>query len=50
MSYKPEKMYESIGKAPNGEPFLSVKKARGYYEYSERPGMDSIAFILYDSI
>ena len=43
-----EIMYESKGKAPNGEPFLTVKKARGYYEYSERPGKDSITFILYD--
>lgn len=41
--------YESEGKAPNGEPFLTVKQARGYYEYSERPGKDSIAFVLYDS-
>lgn len=41
-------MYESEGKAPNGQPFLIVKKARDYYEYSERPGMDSIAFVLYD--
>ena len=42
-------MYQSEGKAPNGDPFLTVKRARGYYEYSERPGLDSIAFILYDS-
>lgn len=41
-------MYKSEGKAPNNDPFLTVKKARGYYEYSERPGYDSIAFILYD--
>ena len=41
--------YSSKGKAPNGEPFLRVKQARGYYEYSERPGYDSIAFILYDN-
>ena len=41
--------YSSEGKAPNGESFLTVKKARGYYEYSERPGKDSIAFILFDS-
>ena len=45
-----EIMYKSKGKAPNGDPFLVVKKARGYYEYSERPGKDSIAFILYDKI
>lgn len=46
--FKAEIMYESEGKAPNGDAFLTVKKARGYYEYSERPGMDSIAFILYN--
>jgi hypothetical protein len=45
---KPEIMYKSKGKAPNGDAFLTVKKARGYYEYSERPGKDSIAFVLYD--
>lgn len=43
-----EIVYESKGKAPNGDPFLRVKRARGYYEYSERPGKDSIGFILYD--
>jgi len=47
--YAPEIVYASEGKAPNGEPFLTVKRARGYYEYAERPGRDSIAFILYDS-
>lgn len=40
--------YKSQGVAPDGSPFLTVKQSRGYYEYSERPGMDSIAFILYD--
>lgn len=40
--------YQSIGKAPDGSPFLTVKQARGYYEYAERPGLDSIAFILWD--
>jgi hypothetical protein len=43
-----EIMYESNGKTPNGKPFLTVKKARGYYEYSERGGQDSIFFVLYD--
>jgi len=41
-------MYQSKGKSPNGEPFLTVKQARGYYEYAERAGKDSIGFILYD--
>jgi hypothetical protein len=41
-------MWESKGKAPNGDSFLTVKMARGYYCYSERPGKDSIGFILYD--
>lgn len=45
----PEIMYQSEGKAPNGDAFLTVKRARGYYEYSERPGKDSIAFVLYDT-
>lgn len=44
----PETMYESKGKTPNGKPFMSVKRARGYYEYAERGGQDSIFFILYD--
>jgi len=43
-----EVMYESKGCTPAGHPFLSVKKARGYYEYSERGGRDSIAFILFN--
>jgi hypothetical protein len=46
--YTPEIMYESNGKTPNGKPFLTVKKARNYYEYSERGGQDSIFFVLYD--
>jgi len=44
-----ETQYSSEGKSPNGEPFLTVKKSRGYYEYSQRPGYDSVTFILYDS-
>ena len=44
-----ETMYEPEGRAPNGEPFLTVKRVNGWYEYSERPGVDSIAFILHDN-
>jgi len=40
--------YESKGKTPAGDPFMSVKVARGYYEYAERGGQDSIFFILMD--
>ena len=32
----------------NGDPFFTIKKARGYYLYAQRVGVDSIAFILYD--
>lgn len=46
--HKAAVQYESKGKTPDGKPFLTVKKARGYYEYSERGGVDSIAFILFD--
>ncbi len=46
---KAEVMYQSEGKTPDGNPFMSVKKARGYYEYSERGGLDSIAFVLFDN-
>ena len=44
--YKAEIRYQSEGKTPAGDPFMTVKKARGYYEYAERGGVDSIAFIL----
>jgi len=47
--HQAEIVYESKGKTPMGDPFLTVKKARGYYEYAERGGVDSIAFILFDS-
>jgi len=47
--YTAEIMYKSKGKTPNGDPFMTVKKARGYYEYAERGGQDSIAFILFDA-
>ncbi len=46
--HKAEIMYESAGKTPAGDPFMTVKMARGYYQYAERGGKDSIAFILYD--
>ena len=42
---KPELMWASAGKAGNGEPFLSVYKLDHYY-YAQRPGIDSVAFIL----
>ena len=41
--------YSSKGKTPDGNPFMRVKLAREYYEYSERGGVDSIAFILFDN-
>jgi len=41
--------YQSEGKTPDGNPFFTVKQSRGYYEYGERGGIDSIAFILWDS-
>jgi len=44
-----EVMYESEGKTPNGIPFMTVKQARGYYCYSERGGVDGIAFILFNN-
>ncbi len=45
-----EIVWQSEGKSPvNGEPFLTVKRARGYYLYAQRAGTDSIAFILYDN-
>jgi len=47
--FKAEIMYESQGKTPAGDPFMTVKQARGYYQYAERGGKDSIAFILFDN-
>ena len=47
--HEAEVIWESDERSPvNGEPFLTVKKARGYYTYAERAGVDSIAFILMD--
>lgn len=43
----PVKVWESEGKAGNGEAFLSVHRL-GHYYYSQRPGIDSVAFILVD--
>jgi len=40
--------YQSKGKTPAGDPFMTVKVARKYYEYAERGGQDSIFFILMD--
>ena len=40
--------YQSKGKTPAGDPFMTIKQARGYYEYAERGGKDSIFFILID--
>ena len=47
--HKAEIMYESAGKTPAGDPFMTVKQARGYYQYAERGGKNSIAFILFDN-
>jgi len=40
--------WQSPETTPAGDPFLTVKKARGYYYYAERGGVDSIAFVLLD--
>lgn len=47
--YKAKVKYSSKGKTPDGKPFMRVKIARGYYEYAERGGQDSIAFVLFDN-
>jgi len=46
--HEAETLWQSKELNHNNEPFFSVKKARGYYVYGERLGVDSIAFILYD--
>ena len=47
--HKAEILWESKERShTNGLPFFSVKRARGYYIYGERTGINSIAFILYD--
>lgn len=48
MNYKSTVQYESKGKTPDGNPFMTIKQSRGYYEYAERGGIDSICFILYN--
>ena len=46
---KPEILWQSEGKNPlNDKPFITIKRADGYYLYSERAGVDSVAFILID--
>ena len=46
--HTPTVQYESTSKSINGQPFMTVNQARGYYEYSTRAGTDSIFFILHD--
>ncbi len=45
---KAQMMWQSPETTPNGDPFLTIKKARGYYYYASRGGIDSIFFILWD--
>ena len=45
---KTEILWESDSKTLDGKPFITVKRARNYFIYAERGGIDSIAFILYD--
>ena len=45
-NFDAEIQYQSKGTTPAGDPFMTVKKARGYYEYAERGGVDSVAFVL----
>ena len=40
-------LWESKGKALNGESYLSVRSLDGYY-YAQRAGTNSVAFILYN--
>ena len=42
-------LWESEGKTPNGDSFMTIKMARDYYVYAERGGRDSIAFILFNN-
>jgi len=48
MENKAEVIWQSKETTPDGKSFMTVKKARGYYYYAERGGVDSIAFILFD--
>ena len=47
--HKAEILWESKEKNEQGEPFLTVKRSRNYFLYSQRAGTDSIAFILVDN-
>jgi len=42
-------LYKTEATTTAGDPFLTIKQARGYYNYASRGGQDSIFFILYDS-
>lgn len=42
-------IWESPAKNENNEPFFKVKTYKDWYTFGERAGVDSIAFILYDS-
>lgn len=46
--FEAEIVWQSPETTPAGDPFMTVKKARKYYYYAERGGVNSIAFILYD--
>ena len=45
---EPRTKAEVVFKSSEENPFMTVKKARGYYYYAERLGVDSLFFILYD--
>jgi len=45
---KTEILYQTKETNEEGKPFLTIKKAIGYYTYAERLGINSVAFILYD--
>lgn len=42
-------VWQSLELNPNGDPFFTVRKAKDYYIYGERAGIDSVAFILADT-
>jgi len=46
--HTPTTQYESPSKAINGQPYITINQARGYYQYATRAGTDSIFFILHD--
>lgn len=41
-------LYESPALAPNGEPFMRMRKNNKGFYYAERVGVDSVAFVLKD--